>query len=201
MTEYNNNDTTSRGWTDEAWGDQTEPNRPWFQLNIYVSSEDQELKQLYREAITAHNSAVRSCLLHGSHCDAGFDLFCPAEHEVLGGTTVKLNHEIKCSMKSCIPIVPDCSVGYYLYPRSSTGTKTPLRLANSVGIIDSGYRGNIIAVFDNWKNSTYVVEKYNRLVQICPPDLSYPMSVTMLERDDELGRTERGEGGFGSTGT
>jgi dUTP pyrophosphatase len=97
-------------------------------------------------------------------------------------------------------MVPDYSVGYYLYPRSSTGTKTPLRLANSVGIIDSGYRGNIISVFDNWKNSTYVVEKYNRLVQICPPDLSYPMSVTMVENDDTLGRTERGEGGFGSTG-
>ena len=39
-------------------------------------------------------------------------------------------------------------VSYYLYPRSSVSTKTPLRLANSVGIIDSGYRGNIKAVFD-----------------------------------------------------
>jgi dUTP pyrophosphatase len=109
-------------------------------------------------------------------------------------------------MKSCNPAFPETAVGYYLYPRSSTGTKTPLRLSNSVGIIDSGYRGNIIAVFDNWLNrdpredSICVVERYNRLVQICPPDLTDPMRVTMVEDVEALGLTERGEGGFGSTG-
>ena len=91
-------------------------------------------------------------------------------------------------------------VGYYLYPRSSTGTKTPLRLANSVGIIDSGYRGNIIAAFDNWLDDDYTVLKDSRVVQLCPPDLSYPVVVSLVSEESELGLTKRGEGGFGSTG-
>jgi len=92
------------------------------------------------------------------------------------------------------------SVGYYLYPRSSTGTKTPLRLANSVGIIDSGYRGHIIAVFDNWKEENYYIEPYQRMAQLCPPNLTYPIYVQMVDSEEELGRTRRGAGGFGSTG-
>ena len=91
-------------------------------------------------------------------------------------------------------------VGYYLYPRSSTGTKTPLRLANSVGIIDSGYRGHIIAVFDNWKEENYCIEPYQRMVQLCPPNLTYPIYVKIVESEEELGLTRRGAGGFGSTG-
>ena len=89
-------------------------------------------------------------------------------------------------------------VGYYMYPRSSTGTKTPLRLANSVGIIDSGYRGNYIAVFDNWSDSTYSIQKQQRLVQICPPNISFPFFIELVDNLDT--NTQRGEGGFGSTG-
>jgi dUTP pyrophosphatase len=85
-----------------------------------------------------------------------------------------------------------------MYPRSSTGSKSPLRLANSVGIIDAGYRGDYIAVFDNWRGTDYQVEKFQRLVQICPPNLTYPMFVEVV---DDLGAaTLRGTGGFGSTG-
>ena len=91
-------------------------------------------------------------------------------------------------------------VGYYLYPRSSTGTKTPLRLANSVGIIDSGYRGHIIAAFDNWKEENYCIEPYHRMAQLCPPNLTYPVWVQIVDSEEDLGLTKRGEGGFGSTG-
>ena len=51
--------------------------------------------------------------------------------------------------------------GYYLYPRSSTGSKTPLRLSNSIGVIDSGYRGNLIACFDNIDYLLDYFEKFN----------------------------------------
>jgi dUTP pyrophosphatase len=204
MTE-NDNIGNTRTWSSAHTSGSPEE-RPYYQLDMYVSSEDQELKNRYREAISVHNSAVQSCLLHDGHCDAGFDLFNPTKHEICGGCTAKLDHKVKCSMKRFTPGASGFSVGYHLYPRSSTGTKTPLRLANSVGIIDSGYRGNIIAVFDNWKtrtdreNSSHVVEEYDRVVQICPPDLTYPMRVLMVENDALLGTTERGEGGFGSTG-
>jgi dUTPase len=45
-----------------------------------------------------------------------------------------------------------------------------------------------------------VVGAFNRVVQICPPDISYPMVVTMVNSEEELGETNRSAGGFGSTG-
>ena len=70
--------------------------------------------------------------------DSGSDLFCPKDILVKSGETVKTD-EIRCEA------LEDNrnNVSYYLYPRSSI-VKTPLRLANSVGIIDAGYRGNIM---------------------------------------------------------
>ena len=87
-----------------------------------------------------------------------------------------------------------------MYPRSSL-SKTPLRLANSVGIIDSGYRGNLIGMFDCIRGeSPYKVPQYSKLVQICSPGLK-PIFVTIVDTVEELGLdTIRGEGGFGSTG-
>jgi len=97
------------------------------------------------------------------------------------------------------------NVSYYLYLRSSTATKTPLRLANSVGIIDAGYRGPIVAVLDhlglNSCNEPFVTEPFQRLVQLCPPNLSYPMCIRVVDTFEDLGGpTVRGAGGFGSTG-
>ncbi len=92
-------------------------------------------------------------------------------------------------------------VGYYIYSRSSTAIKTPLRLANSVGVIDSGYRGNIKSVFDNIKNENFLLESGSRYIQICPPNLEYPMKVYIVNDISNLGnKTNRNTGGFGSTG-
>jgi len=88
-----------------------------------------------------------------------------------------------------------------MYPRSSL-SKTPLRLANSVGIIDAGYRNNLIGAFDLIKNhvETYFVEKHSRLLQICSPILC-PIYVELVTTQADLSTlTERNEGGFGSTG-
>ena len=82
---------------------------------------------------------------------------------------------------------------FYLYPRSSI-SKTNFRLANNVGIIDSGYRGNIGAYFD-CKCNTKIV-KNQRLLQICSNTLE-PFYVVLV---DNLNITERGKNGFGSSG-
>ena len=87
------------------------------------------------------------------------------------------------------------NTSYYLYPRSSI-IKTPLRLSNSVGIIDAGYRGNIIACVDNIKNYEFKIEKGSRLFQICGPTLE-PIEIRVI---NELSNSQRGSGGFGSTG-
>ena len=79
------------------------------------------------------------------------------------------------------------------------GSKTKFRLANSVGIIDSGYRGFLGAVLDNISNEPQNTET-NRLLQICSPTLQ-PFLVSIVNNEKELGSTERGCGGFGSTGS
>ena len=127
--------------------------------------------------------------------NAGFDLFCPDNIESKPSGQVVIDHKITCSMK-----LGHKYVSYYLYSRSSTPVKTPLRLANSVGIIDSGYRGNIKAVFDNINSPSYSVfniTQSNRYVQICPPNIEYPMKIVIVNNLDELGNTNRSDGGFG----
>ena len=71
-------------------------------------------------------------------------------------------------------------------------------MSNSAGVIDNGYRGNIMAQFYNMV-ITIDIEKYSRLVQICNPDLKF-FKVELVERLEDLGITKRGSGGFGSTG-
>jgi len=88
---------------------------------------------------------------------------------------------------------------YYLYPRSSL-SKTELMMANHLGVIDSGYRGSLIGAF-RWINPdpyNYTVESKTRLVQICNPNLC-PFYILVVS-EEELTDTERGMGGFGSTG-
>jgi dUTPase len=70
-------------------------------------------------------------------------------------------------------------------------------LANQVGIIDSGYRGSLIAAFRSFQEG-YTIEKHTRLVQVCHPTLK-PFIVKIIN-ENEFSETQRGSGGFGSTG-
>lgn len=81
-------------------------------------------------------------------------------------------------------------------PRSSIGAKTGLRLSNSIGIIDQDYRGEIGILYDNISDSDYTIEAGSRIAQIWvePVYRFKPVAV------DILPATERGEGGFGSSG-
>ena len=121
--------------------------------------------------------------------DSGYDLYCSEDVTVPPNSTATLDFKIRCS-----PLFQKVS-GYYLYPRSSI-SKTPLMMANSVGIIDYGYRGNIMAKVYNTSSSVYEVKRGDRLFQLCLPTLE-PFNVAFVA---ELDATERGEGGFGSTG-
>ena len=127
------------------------------------------------------------------YLDAGFDLYVPNSGEVYKGETMKIDMNVKTAM-----FYNGVPTSYYMYPRSSTGSKTPMRLANSVGIIDAGYRGNIIAVFDV-KNG-YNVKSGDRLVQLCSGNLNLPIFPYVVFNEHELGSSSRGIGGFGSTG-
>ena len=161
-------------------------------LEIKVDCTDEKIISYYNDksekSITSQN------------CDSGVDIVTTEDVEITRNQIGVLNFNIKCQM---ININENDGtkkqVGYYLYPRSSISS-TPLIMANSVGIIDSGYRGNIMAkvryIPMSQRDGSYTVKSGTRLFQICAPDLS-PVIVKVV---DTLTETARGEGGFGSTG-
>lgn len=158
---------------------------------LYMYVENKELRIKYQETILKHNDKIT-----GDFPDAGFDLFVPNEL-MLNSKLVGIDYEIKCEAYIEDENVDErLPTGYYLYARSSI-YKTPLRMCNNVGIIDSGYRGNIKAHFDVLSNDK--IEKYDRVNQICAPGL-IPIHVILLDSEKELSDTSRGKGGFGSTG-
>ena len=167
-------------------------------LNLFVAQISDVLKNGYLNAANKHNLS----LIEDPHFfNAGFDLFLPEDYRFSKNVANKTNFKVKCSAK--IVNISDANLtsyytGYYMYPRSSL-SKTPLRLANSVGIIDAGYRGPLIGMFD-CLDETYEVVEFTRLLQICAPNLM-PIFVRVIDTVEELGpETSRGEGGFGSTG-
>lgn len=140
--------------------------------------------------IRPHNKAAHAKYSDHGHYhegDAGLDLFVMETITIPAGATVPLKLQISCEPKDGRP--------YYLMPRSSI-SKTPLRMANSIGLIDGGYRGEIIAMVDNIKTEDHIVHTGDRLFQLVAMDGS-PITYSLVEA---LSDTTRGSGGFGSTG-
>ena len=136
--------------------------------------------------------------------DAGFDVHCPDKIVIPAGSIsykIPLGIKIRCSIVSNSRThgVSSKPSSIELWPRSSCGSKTPLRLSNSIGLIDCGYRGELIAVVDNLKPTDFHINKGDRLFQLVAPG-HCPIYHRVLEENEELDNTDRGEGGFGSTG-
>lgn len=170
-------------------------------LRIFVDGPN-DLYNQYVAKVAEHNEKI----LNETYIDAGFDLFTPGTQTCDPFTVNKIDFKIKCSAHMVTKHGQDpCKIyptGYFMYARSSI-YKTRLRLANCVGIIDAGYRGNIMGMFDCLQSrdpdEVQTVDKYDRLTQICAPG-SVPIYVEMVDNMDDLGVTSRGAGGFGSTG-
>ena len=168
-------------------------------LNLFVEEDNDILKNAYLFAAQKHNLS----LLEEPHFfNAGFDLFLPEGQLFTSNSVNKTCFNVKCSAQMVNLLTDDNRrfyTGYYMYPRSSL-SKTLLRLANNTGIIDAGYRGPLIGMFDCLTNDEYEVSGFTRLLQICAPGL-VPIYVNVIDTVAELGpNTSRGEGGFGSTG-
>jgi dUTP pyrophosphatase len=157
---------------------------------LRLFAETEALKKVYTDAASSHNDKTLT-----DTPDSGFDLYIP-HNTIVTGVTERVNYHVKCAM-----VDESLFLGYYLYARSSI-YKSPLRLANSVGVIDSGYRGSLMAVFDVKQGDEGFIElqEGERYVQLCSGTLE-PFRVRVVETLEELGApTARGEGGFGSTG-
>tara|TARA_B100001142_G_scaffold177261_1_gene177021 strand:+ start:177 stop:614 length:438 start_codon:yes stop_codon:yes gene_type:complete len=124
---------------------------------------------------------------HFHEGDAGLDLYVLEDLEFEPGETKLIKLGISCE--------PEDGVAYFLMPRSSI-SKTPLRMSNSIGLIDGGYRGEIMACCDNIKHERYLIKEGERLFQL----VSSSCSEISYELKDDLSDSSRGSGGFGSTG-
>jgi len=144
-------------------------------MNLRIRPFTNHIKKLYED----HN--------HFHQGDAGLDLYIISDQKINPGTTERIHLGIACETLESKP--------YLLMARSSI-SKTPLRLANSVGLIDAGYRGEIIAVVDNIKSDIYKIEKGQRLFQL----VAMAGEEIHFELVDSLSDSTRGSGGFGSTG-
>jgi dUTP pyrophosphatase len=167
----------------------------YMYLKIFIDSDDDELKKKYIDSINEHHLKMMNNI---QHIDAGFDLFSPETKDLTSINVNKLDYKVICSAK-LVDRDNSVNTGFYMYPRSSI-SKSNLRLANNVGIIDAGYRGHLIGMFDVIYVNKITIDKFDRYLQICAPGL-VPIIIEMVNSREELGeQTIRGDGGFGSTG-
>lgn len=133
-----------------------------------------------------NENAILPTKAHGD--DIGFDL-----------TAISMIvHDAKThgyiEYKFGLSVQPEKGFGCYIYPRSSI-SKTGLWLANSVGVIDPNYTGELMVRF-KWIPGTAKYEVGDKVAQL----VIAPVIDTELELVNELEETDRGEGGFGSSG-
>jgi dUTP pyrophosphatase len=184
---------------------QTKKNSSNISNEIKLNLEDLMPKKYYTLRIKfldhAMNSPVAKQILDGYlnrpnySDDAGIDLFAPE--------SVNLTHTSPPNKPNFVGMGIACEMldfegnatHYNLYARSSI-SKTYCFLANSVGIIDKSYRGEIIAALYCVNPSGYLLNQMDRIVQICAPNMA-PIKVEIV---NELSESARGAGGFGSTG-
>ena len=134
-----------------------------------------------------HSNAVQPS--QGSQWAAGYDLYSCGSFIIEPHTTLKIGTGIAVE-------IPE---GYFgaIFARSGLATKRGLRPANCVGVVDADYRGELIVALHNDTDFAQDVAEGERIAQLA---IIPHLSVRFVEVDD-LTSTERGEGGFGSTGT
>ena len=126
----------------------------------------------------------------GSTRAAGYDLYADTDKKVIifPGEVIEFFTGIAVE-------IPD---GYFgaVYSRSGIATKLGIRMANCVGVIDSDYRGNVGVPLRNDSKKPVIVDPHERIAQI----VIQPCPDIVLQEVESLSDTNRGTGGFGSTG-
>lgn len=141
-------------------------------MNIRVAC-----KKLYSDAVIPQ---------YAKPGDAGLDLVAT---QIISQDTQQVTYGTGLAVE-----IPEGYVGL-IFPRSSI-RKYELALSNSVGVIDSGYRGEIQATFNTRYYGEIVYKKGDKIAQL----VIIPYPQVELYESDELSESERGSGGFGSTG-
>lgn len=122
---------------------------------------------------------------------AGYDLCSAEDILVKKGETAKIHTGISTEIQG------DKNVVLLIYARSSMATKFGLAPANCVGVVDWDYRGEIIVALHNSGSEDYEIKCGDRIAQL----VVAPIFTPEVEEVTELSDTQRGAGGFGSTGS
>ena len=122
---------------------------------------------------------------------AGMDLYAciDAPIEIKPGDRVMVPTGIAIAL-------PDAELVALIFARSGLAVKKGINLSNSVGVIDSDYRGEVQVGLINQSRESYTLEAGERIAQM----VIMPVALPEIEEVAELDSTERGDGGFGSTG-
>ncbi len=128
---------------------------------------------------------------YGSKCAAGADLYACEENDIVikAGETLLIHTGIAIQ-------IPEGYAGF-IYARSGIATKRGLAPANKVGVVDSDYRGEVMVALHNHSDVTQKIDKNERIAQM----VIAPYLTASFITSDTLDDTDRGAGGFGSTGT
>lgn len=139
--------------------------------------------------MTVNTAAGAKVPTYAHNTDAAADLYAQYDQNIPAHT---YGNMIKTGVKIQLP------EGWLamILPRSSTGLKTPLRLSNSVGLIDSGYRGELGVIYDNTSDDDYAIKAGDRIAQL----LVMPSYRFQAKVVDILADSDRGETGFGDSG-
>jgi dUTPase len=158
-------------------------------LRLFIAPTNPAFYELYLKAADAYNTTPYA------ERNSGFDMYCDT------GSAINTQQHATFVEQGCRALAVDSegrTRAYWLAPRSSI-SKTPLRLANSMGLIDATYRGVIIAAFTLPHPGYFFNEHKVRLCQLAAPDL-FPWAEVIVVDELPGPVTTRGEGGFGSTG-
>ncbi len=158
-------------------------------MSLYIYTDIPELKERLLDQVSKHRWT-----------DSGFDIPLAYGHSL--GSSVH-NYTINLHVKVAA-VDGEQTRPCLLVPRSSI-SKTSIRLANSIGLIDQGYRGDVQAKVDIFESEGGVSSSLkvgDRLFQICRHDFLPWKNVIVVERREDLPEAidNRGQGGFGSTG-
>lgn len=155
-------------------------------MKFLIKPQNDQVKMLYTDHGTYHQG------------DSGLDLFVVADEIIPAGQTKLIDLGISCQLVLKNPVSGLQDNKYYsytMYARSSIA-KTPLRLANGVGLIDSNYTGTIKAALHNTGTENFAIKKGERYVQLARPDLE-EVSFQLVTEFNRI--TSRSDKSFGST--
>ncbi len=151
-------------------------------LILDVECETELLEKFYLEGRVNHGD------------DSGVDLCVPRRHSFQPGQADMLDLGVRCKLHER---GSDAPMPFMIVPRSSMGKNTPLRLSNSIGVIDAGYSGKLQLMLDNNSSKNFAVTSGTRLCQVVSADMR-PILLNVV--DSIVNPSSRRGQGVGSTG-